>query len=88
MNSDALYFTVIAAGVAAAALLFAAGLKKRSLRPVHALPLMAAGLLAAFVTGKLFWLLFTSSQPAGAMAGGFSVNTAIPRRVASSAMAG
>lgn len=63
MNSDALYFTVIAAGVAVAALLFAAGLKKRSLRPVYALPLMAAGLLAAFVTGKLFWFLFTGSQP-------------------------
>ena len=60
--SDTLYFTVIAAGVAVSVLLFAAGLKKRSLHPFHAFPLMAACLLAAFVTGKLFWFLFNSVQ--------------------------
>lgn len=58
MNIPALYIALLAAGVLAAALFFAAGLRRRRLQPVFALPASAAGLVLAFVLGKLLYLLF------------------------------
>ena len=58
MNIPALYYALLAAGVLAAALFFAAGLKRRRLQPLFALPASVAGLLLAFVLGKLLYLVF------------------------------
>ena len=62
MMTETLYPILIAAGCTAAVILFAAGLKRRSLSPVYALPFTAAGLLLAFILGKAFFLLFNSFQ--------------------------
>ena len=62
MITDASYPSLAAAGCAVAVILFAAGLRRRHLKPVYALPLTAAGLLAAFIAGKLFWIIFNLPQ--------------------------
>ena len=63
MNIPALYYALLAAGVLAAALFFAAGLKRRWLQPLFALPASVAGLLLAFVLGKLLYLRLYVSPP-------------------------
>ena len=60
MLTDTWYSVLAAAGCIFAAVLFAAALKRRHLRPLFALPFMAVSLLMALIMGKAFYLVFNS----------------------------